>query len=74
MIRPVIVGAAAAAIVVTAILLTFFIDRKPDDPVRKPSSWWEREAPAIGSPDRRATAAELARRPDGEAGKLPFHG
>ena len=45
MTRPIIVGAAAAVIVVAAIVLAFFVDREPDDPVRKPSSRWEREAP-----------------------------
>lgn len=45
MTRPFIVGAAAAAIVIAAIVLTFFVDRAPDDPVRKPSSRWERGAP-----------------------------
>ena len=74
--RPVIVGAAAAAIVVAAIVLTFFIDRKPDDPVRKPSSLWEREAPAQAlvtrSPNRHGGGPRTAIEWGGQEAAVPL--
>ncbi len=74
--RPVIVGAAAAAIVVAAIVLTFFIDRKPDDPVWKTSSLWEREAPVqalrIRSPDRRGGEPRTAIARGGQEAVAPL--
>ena len=69
--RPIIVGAFAAVVVVAAIVLAFFVDREPDDPVRKPSSRLERDAPPSAMPVRFPGRAVALARQGGSRGWRP---